>query len=206
MKENNSMKFPYPLGFGEEVSNSISHGVMALLLLFMLPYYSIRAYLQGGTIQAIAISIYIICLLFMFGGSCLYHCMPHNTTHKYVFRKLDHIMILLAIAGTYTPICLILMHNTKGYIILTLEWIMAIAGVLLKSIAKKCTSCFIHVYLYDHGMVSHLCRTYFTFKIKFCLYVIYHFRRTSLYYRCFLLFKTAKKIFPFCMAYTHNPC
>lgn len=137
MKENNSMKFPYPLGFGEEVSNSISHGVMALLLIFVLPYYSIRAYIQGGTIQAIAISIYIICLLFMFGGSCLYHCMPHNTTHKYVFRKLDHIMILLAIAGTYTPICLILMHNTKGYIILTLEWIMAIAGVLLKSIAKN---------------------------------------------------------------------
>ena len=49
----------------------------------------------------------------------------------------NHIMILLAIAGTYTPICLKLMNNWKGYIILSIEWIMVIAGILLKSVAKK---------------------------------------------------------------------
>ena len=132
-----SMRYVYPLCFGEEVGNCITHGVMALLILFALPYYSVRAYLQGGAIKTFGTAVFLICLLFMFTGSCLYHSMPHETTHKYVFRKLDHIMILLAIAGTYTPICLNLMNNWKGYTILAIEWVMVIAGILLKSIATK---------------------------------------------------------------------
>ena len=137
MNKKESMRYVYPLCFGEEVGNCITHGVMAILILFSLPYYSVRAYLRGGTIETIGTSVFLICLLFMFAGSCLYHSMPHETTHKYVFRKLDHIMILLAIAGTYTPICLKLMNNWKGYTILAIEWVMVIAGILLKSIATK---------------------------------------------------------------------
>ena len=130
------MKYTYPLRFSEEVGNSISHGVMGLLLLFTLPYYSIYAYLKGGPKFATGIAIYFICLIFMFMVSCLYHAMKHESMHKYVFRKLDHIMILLAIAGTYTPICLTLMDDFTGIIILVIEWIMVLFGILLKSIAR----------------------------------------------------------------------
>ena len=73
----------------------------------------------------------------MFLASSLYHLQPYDTTYKYVFRKLDHIMILLAIAGSYTPVCLVVMHNAVGYVILAIEWIMAIAGILLKAISSK---------------------------------------------------------------------
>ncbi|WP_289182846.1 hemolysin III family protein [uncultured Dubosiella sp.] len=139
MKKNEDtlMKEPYPLTFGEEIGNSISHGVMFFVLLFTLPYYAIRAYTMGGAMEAAGISVYFFCMMFMFGGSCLYHMMPYHTTYKYVFRKLDHIMILLAIAGTYTPICLVVLHNWVGYTVLAIEWAMVLAGVLLKSIAKK---------------------------------------------------------------------
>lgn len=137
MEKNQSMRHTYPLSFGEEIGNSTSHGVMAILFLFALPAFAIRAYLQGGPIKAVGISVYFICMFFMFMGSCLYHAMPKETTHKFVFRKLDHIMILLAIAGTYTPICLSLMQNWKGYTILAIEWLMVIAGILLKSISNK---------------------------------------------------------------------
>ena len=131
------MKNTDRLPFGEEVGNAVSHGVMALLLLFALPYYAIRAHTMYGALGAAGISIYFFCMFFMFMGSCLYHSMPFGTTHKYVFRKLDHIMILLAIAGTYTPICLIVLHNWIGYLVLAIEWIMVVAGVLLKSISKR---------------------------------------------------------------------
>ena len=137
MEKKESMRYVYPLCFGEEVGNCITHGVMGILILFSLPYYSVRAYLKGGCIEVIGTSVFLICMFFMFMASCLYHSMPHDTTHKYVFRKLDHIMILLAIAGTYTPICLRLMNNWKGYIILSIEWVLVIGGILLKSIAKK---------------------------------------------------------------------
>lgn len=59
-KEKDLMKEPYPLTFGEEVGNSISHGVMFFVLLFTLPYYAIRAYLLGGTLEAVGISIYFL--------------------------------------------------------------------------------------------------------------------------------------------------
>lgn len=131
------MRNVYPLSFGEEVGNCISHGVMAILTLLSMPYFIIRSYIQGGVLFASGVSVCFICLFFMFMTSCLYHCMPHDTEWKYVFRKLDHIMILLAIAGTYTPICLALFNNWIGYTILAVEWILVIAGTLLKSISDK---------------------------------------------------------------------
>lgn len=133
----NSMRQVYPLSFGEEVGNCVSHGSMGILLLLSMPYYIIRSYIKGGVLYASGVSIFFICLFFMFMTSCLYHCMPHDTEWKYVFRKLDHIMILLAIAGTYTPICLTLLHNWIGYTVLIIEWVLVIAGTLLKSISNK---------------------------------------------------------------------
>lgn len=137
MTKSSDMAHPFKLTFGEEIGNSISHGVMWVLILFSLPYYAIRSYLIGGIPYAVGASVFLICLFFMFLASNLYHLQPYDTTYKYVFRKLDHIMILLAIAGSYTPVCLVVMHNAVGYVILAIEWIMAIAGILLKAISSK---------------------------------------------------------------------
>ncbi|MBQ0066420.1 MAG: hemolysin III family protein [Firmicutes bacterium] len=137
MNSSNSMRNVYPLSFKEEVGNCISHGCAGLLLFFSMPYYIIRSYIKGGIPYASGVSIFFICLISMFIASCLYHCMPHNTEWKYVFRKLDHIMILLAIAGTYTPICLTLLRGWIGYTILGIEWILVLIGVLLKSISAQ---------------------------------------------------------------------
>lgn len=137
MTKSSDMAHPFKLTFGEEIGNSISHGVMWVLILFSLPYYAIHSYLIGGIPYAVGASVFLICLFFMFLASSLYHLQPYDTTYKYVFRKLDHIMILLAIAGSYTPVCLVVMHNAVGYVILAIEWIMAIAGILLKAISSK---------------------------------------------------------------------
>ncbi len=135
--KHSSMKNPYHLTFGEEVGNSVSHGVMMFLLLFGMPWFTLHAWQQGGWLQFIGVSVYILCMIFMFGGSCLYHLMPYDTPWKYVFRKLDHISILLAIAGTYTPIILTFVNNWFGWLILGVEWGLVIAGILLKSITDR---------------------------------------------------------------------
>ena len=62
MNKKDSMRYVYPLCFGEEVGNCITHGVMALLILFALPYYSVRAYLQGGVIKTLGTAVFLICL------------------------------------------------------------------------------------------------------------------------------------------------
>ncbi|MGM9960700.1 MAG: hemolysin III family protein [Allobaculum sp.] len=130
------MKETYHLSFHEEVGNAISHGVMMFLFLFALPIMSVYGYQKQGWVGTIGIAVYGICMIAMFGGSCLYHIMPYDTQWKTVFRKLDHISILLAIAGTYTPICLCIVPGTLSFVILGIEWTLVIAGVLLKSISK----------------------------------------------------------------------
>jgi hemolysin III len=135
--ESEYMNEPYRLSFGEEVGNSISHGVMFVLLLFSLPYYAVRTYIHGGSLASFGVSVYLICMIFMFATSCFYHFMPYGTPWKHVFRRLDHMTILLAIAGTYTPICICVLNNWIGWTVLAIEWTAVVGGILLKAIAKK---------------------------------------------------------------------
>lgn len=132
-----SMHEMFHLSFGEEVGNAISHGIMALICLCSLPAVAVYSYIKGGILRAAGVSIFIICLFLMFIVSTIYHSMEYGSKQKYVFRKLDHICIYFAIAGSYTPIALCLVQGTTAIWILVLEWGAVIFGILLKSISKK---------------------------------------------------------------------
>ena len=66
-----------------------------------------------------------------------YHSMAYGSTHKYVLRIIDHSMIYVAIAGSYTPVVLTLMNNWFGYLIIAIQWGTTIFGILYKIFAKK---------------------------------------------------------------------
>ena len=125
------------LSVGEEVANSITHGVMSLITLAALPFAAVHGYLQSGTLLAVANSIFVISLLFMFLGSTLYHAMAYDTRHKQIFRILDHIFIYFAIAGSYTPIALYMIGGKLGWIIVFVQWAMVLFGILYKSLSRK---------------------------------------------------------------------
>lgn len=125
------------LSFGEEVGNTITHGVMALIILFILPLASIYTFGKGGWVYAIGTSIFLISLFLMFLVSMLYHSMEFSSSQKYVFRILDHSCIFLAIAGTYTPIVLCVMSGWQQIALLLIEWGSLFIGILYKSIAQK---------------------------------------------------------------------
>lgn len=135
--EEKTMRKMFPLSFGEEVGNTITHGVMALACLLALPAAAVYSYMIDGSIRAMGVSIFVICIFLMFLVSAIYHSMAYDSEQKYIFRKLDHICILFAIAGSYTPIALIMIQGSESIIILTIEWSMVIAGILLKAIAKR---------------------------------------------------------------------
>ena len=136
MKEK-TMKDMFKLTFGEEVGNAVSHGVMALLCLFVLPFVSVYSYLRGGVVRSVGVSIFIICLFLMFLISTIYHSMAYDSQQKYIFRKLDHICIYLAIAGSYTPVALCVVKGWVGILILVIQWSAVLAGILLKAISKR---------------------------------------------------------------------
>ncbi|MBF0818501.1 PAQR family membrane homeostasis protein TrhA [Streptococcus acidominimus] len=134
---NQSFKLSLPLSFGEEVGNAVTHAVSAFLMLLLLPFSAIYSYEQASLIQAIGVSIFIISLFLMFLSSTIYHSMAYGSTHKYILRIIDHSMIYIAIAGSYTPVLLSLMSNWLGYLFLSIQWATTIFGILYKIFAKK---------------------------------------------------------------------
>lgn len=125
------------LSFGEEVFNSITHGVMSIIMLLLLPFSAVYAYATSGITKAVGVSIFILCLFLMYISSTLYHCMSYESPHKAIFRILDHICIYLAIAGSYTPVALSLIKGWQGLLILIIQWTMVLIGILYKSISTR---------------------------------------------------------------------
>ena len=131
------MKDLLKLSFKEEVFNCITHGVMATIVLLLIPICAVYSYTIGGTLRVFAISIFTISLFLMFLVSTLYHAMDFNSPHKFVFRILDHIFIYVAIAGSYTPVALCVIQEIEGIIILIVQWAMVLVGILYKSLSKR---------------------------------------------------------------------
>lgn len=127
----------FPPYFKEELFNCITHGIMSFITLLLIPACAVYSYIKGGIVQAIGVSVFMICIFLMFLVSTLYHAMEHDSPHKQVFRILDHIFIYFAIAGSYTPAALCLIKGYQGIIILVIQWTMVLIGILYKSLSIK---------------------------------------------------------------------
>lgn len=134
---NQSFKLSKRLSFGEEIGNAVTHAVAAFVMLALLPYSAIHTYNLYGGLQAFGVSVFVISLFLMFLSSTIYHSMSYGSTHKYILRIIDHGMIYIAIAGSYTPVVLAIMNNWIGYLILIIQWGTTIFGILYKIFAKK---------------------------------------------------------------------
>ncbi|MFI3316516.1 MAG: hemolysin III family protein [Rikenellaceae bacterium] len=122
---------------GEEIGNSVSHGVMSLGALFLIPFVAVTTYAKAGVLASASVSVFAISIFLMFLSSTLYHSMHLGSKHKQVFQILDHIFIYVAIAGTYTPIALCVIGGWQGIFITALQWSMVLFGIFYKSLARR---------------------------------------------------------------------
>lgn len=119
---------------GEEVFNSVSHGVGALLSVIGASVIITLASCFGDLTAIISSIIYGLSLVILYTMSTLYHAFPFEKVKK-VFRIFDHTSIFILIAGTYTPYCLIaLQGNHKGIIVSIIVWTCAIIGIIMNAI------------------------------------------------------------------------
>lgn len=124
---------------GEEIANTVSHGVMSFLTLLALPFAAVWAYIHdaGGVLASVSVSVFVVSIFLMFLASTLYHSMNPHSRHKEVFHILDHIFIYVAIAGSYTPIALSVIGGWQGIVIAAVQWAMVLFGIFYKSLSRK---------------------------------------------------------------------
>lgn len=113
-----------------EPVNGLTHAAGALLSIAGLSVLMAAAVTAGKTTHVVAFSVYGASLILLYTASALYHLLRVSQQAIAVLRRIDHMMIYILIAGTYTPVCLIVLPGMWGIGMLVFIWTLAAAGVL----------------------------------------------------------------------------
>lgn len=119
---------------GEEIANSVSHGVGSIFAIAGTAVAVVWAVIFGNVYSVVSAAIYGATLIILYTMSTLYHAFTNKTVKK-IFRIFDHCSIFLLIAGTYTPYTLVAMNGAVGWTIFGIIWGVAILGIVLNAIS-----------------------------------------------------------------------
>lgn len=125
-----------------EPGSAITHYIGMLLSLIAAAPLLVKAEISGIPSALTAMGIFILTMILLYAASTVYHTLDVKAGVLKVFRKLDHMMIFVLIAGTYTPICLLVLKGKVGMIMLALVWGMAVVGMVLKAFWVTCPKWF----------------------------------------------------------------
>ena len=113
----------------KDPGSAITHFIGMLMAAFAATPLLIRAASQPDIIHVISLSIFIGSMILLYGASATYHTLNLSERSNRILRKIDHMMIFVLIAGSYTPVCLIVLGNKTGYTLCALVWSIALAGI-----------------------------------------------------------------------------
>ena len=120
---------------GEEITNSITHGIGVAFGITILVLTIIFAAKNHNVAGIVASCIYASTMIIMFLMSCLYHALSPNLKAKNVLRVIDHCDIYAFIAGSYTPFCISLIGGVAGWRLFGIIWACAIIGIIINAIS-----------------------------------------------------------------------
>lgn len=119
----------------EEIANSLSHGLSALLALAAAPVLIVAAARLDKAANIVGASVFALTMILLYSSSTLYHALPPGRA-KSLCAKFDHGAIYLFIAGTYTPFALGVLNGAWGWTLFGLIWGLAAMGLALKAFDK----------------------------------------------------------------------
>lgn len=111
--------------------STITHFIGAILSVVGLGFLIYKGYMSGSTMVLVSFIIFGISMILLYSASTTYHWIKVKDSIIQVFRKVDHMMIFVLIAGTYTPVCLAVLKSTLGYVILSIVWGLTVVGIVL---------------------------------------------------------------------------
>ena len=136
MPQPNKKRFLPFYTVGEEIANSVTHGLGSLLSIAGCAVMIVFAALTGDPFKIVSAAIFGAGLIIMFTMSTLYHSLT-NEKAKFVFRVFDHTSIFILIAATYTPLTLVSLRGWIGWSIFGVVWGSAIVGIILNAVSVE---------------------------------------------------------------------
>lgn len=125
-----------------EPGSAITHFIGMMMAVFAAAPLLIKAAFSSGSKAVLALGIFCISMVLLYGASATYHSLNISGKALRIFRKLDHMMIFVLIAGSYTPVCLIVLGGSLGYTLLAVVWGIALLGMTLKACWITCPKWF----------------------------------------------------------------
>ena len=122
----------------KEPGSAITHFIGMLMAIFAAVPLLIKAAHEPSRIYIISLTIYAASLILLYAASTTYHTFDISAKVNTVLKKIDHMMISVLIAGSYTPVCLIVLKGKTGIILLSIVWAIAVAGILIKAFWVYC--------------------------------------------------------------------
>lgn len=125
-----------------EPGSAITHYIAMMLAMLGAVPLLIKATMSQDFRHVVAMLIFICSMVLLYAASTLYHSVNLSGKALKVFKKIDHMMIFVLIAGSYTPICMLVLNKAQGYPLLLLVWATAIIGILIKMFWITCPKWF----------------------------------------------------------------
>ncbi len=121
--------------------SAITHFIAMILALIAAIPLLIKAS-SDGRLHLVTLTVFIISMVFLYAASTIYHTLDISPKVNRLLKKVDHMMIFILIAGTYTPICLIVLGDKTGWSLMALVWGIALSGILIKACFIMCPKWF----------------------------------------------------------------
>ena len=137
----------------KDPGSAITHFIGMLMAIFAAFPLLIKAAHEPSRIYLISLAIYAVSLIFLYAASTTYHTFDLSERVNTILKKIDHMMIFVLIAGSYTPVCLIVLGGKLGYTLLALVWGIAAVGMLVKACWITCPKWFSSVIYIAMGWV-----------------------------------------------------
>lgn len=122
----------------KDPGSAITHFIAMLMAIFAAVPLLIKAARAPERIYIISISVYAVSLILLYAASTTYHTFDKSPRINTILKKIDHMMISVLIAGSYTPICLLVLPRQIGLLLLSIVWGIAIIGILIKAFWVYC--------------------------------------------------------------------
>lgn len=126
----------------KDPGSAITHFIAMVLAILAATPLLLKSYREAGILATFALAVFIASMIMLYAASTIYHTLDISPGINKLLRKVDHMMIFILIAGTYTPVCMVVLGDRTGWSLLILVWSIALFGILIKGFWITCPKWF----------------------------------------------------------------